>query len=286
MSAMRITAWLLLLGLSACYLSLAPGTINDRGYLDEDMKGGMSLLSSFNAWVKGRPVPSIFWTRHGPVPILFDIPFIKLGKLFISPDFVMSLESILLTAALLTVVYIWLRKVCSPGISLLLTLTGAFSTMLWPYAYIGLETKQSFFVCAAGYLGLADGKIGTWPRLVAFAATCALAISMKSTGFVLAVPIAYLLYLQFHGEWAVKWRQVSITFLIIASVWTLNALAPLLGNDGWCVAGSENLANRFSHSIFCESDRSLRIAAKRPFHFRSGASCFHLCRSESIALAP
>src|SRR5437870_4556356 len=63
------TAWLLLFSLTACYLALAPGTTRDRGYLDDDMKAGMSLLSIFNAWVKGHPVPPIFWTRHGPVPL-------------------------------------------------------------------------------------------------------------------------------------------------------------------------------------------------------------------------
>jgi hypothetical protein len=44
------------------------------------MNAGMSLLASFNAWVKGRPATPIFWTRLGPVSILLDIPFIKFGK--------------------------------------------------------------------------------------------------------------------------------------------------------------------------------------------------------------
>ena len=220
----RKTALLLFLGLSACYMALAPGSIEDRGYLPDDMKAGMSLLSSFNAWVKGRPSSPISWTRHGPVPILFDLPFIKFGKLFGSPDFMMSLEPLFVTAALLTVVYIWLRRVCTPGMSLLLTLTGAFGTMLWPYAYIGMETKQSLFVSLAGYSGLAGGKIRTWPKLLTFSTLCALAISMKSTGIVLAPPIAYLAYLQFHGEWRAKWRQALTALGIIACVWGLNAL--------------------------------------------------------------
>src|SRR5437667_12611884 len=94
--------------------------------------------------------------------------------------------SLLLTAGLMTLVYIWLRKVCSPGMSLLLTFIGGFGTMLWPYAYIGLETKQSFCICVAGYMGLASGKIRTWPRFLMFSSMSALAISMKSTGIVLA----------------------------------------------------------------------------------------------------
>src|SRR5262245_10285716 len=114
----RKTALLLFVSLSACYMALAPGTIDGRGYLTDDMNAGMSLLASFNAWVKGLPAPPILWTRHGPLPILVDLPFIKIGKLFISPDFMMSVELVLVTAALLTVVYVWLRRVCTPGMSL------------------------------------------------------------------------------------------------------------------------------------------------------------------------
>src|SRR5262249_44572431 len=156
--SVRKTAWLLFGGLSACYMTLAPGTTEGRGYAYEHMLAGLRWLESFNAWVTGKPVPPLIWTNHGPVPLLMDLPFIKLGKLFISPDFVLSLQPILLTAALLTVLFLWLRRLCTPGIGLLLTFIGAFSTMLWPYAYIGLETKQAFFLMLAGYLALANGK--------------------------------------------------------------------------------------------------------------------------------
>src|SRR5712672_3157805 len=135
-TSVQKTALLLLLGLSASYQAFAPGTVLGRGYVNEDLNAGMRMLESFNAWIKGRSVPPLIWTRHGPVPIVLDLPLIKLGKAFVSPDFFLSLEPVLVTAALLTVLFLWLRKLCTPGISLLLTLTGAFSTMLWPYAYV------------------------------------------------------------------------------------------------------------------------------------------------------
>ena len=222
--SIRNTAWILFFGLTACYLALAPGTIEGRGYVPEDLNAGMRALASFNAWVKGRPVPPLSWTRHGPVPLLMDLPFIKIGKLFVSTDFVLSVAPLLFTAALLTIVYLWLTKLCSPSMSLLLTLVGAFSTMLWPYAYIGLETKQSFFVLLAGYLGLARGKIRSWPRLVFFSAICALAITSKSTGLVLAPAIAYLVYVQFRGDWHSQLKQMSTVILIIAAIWALSAV--------------------------------------------------------------
>jgi multisubunit Na+/H+ antiporter MnhB subunit len=130
----------------------------------------------------------------------------------------------LLTAALLTIVYVWLSKICTPGISLLLTVTGAFGTMFWPYAYIGLETKQSLFVLLAGYMALANGKIRGWPRLILFAIVCALAITTKSTGIVLAPAIAFLVYVQFRDDWRARWRQPSGVLLVIGTVWVLSTL--------------------------------------------------------------
>jgi len=218
------TAWLLLLGLFACYLALAPGTTDGRGYVPEDREAALQMLASFNALVKGRPVPPVAWTRHGPVPLLFDLPFVRLGKLFVSPDFVLSLEPILFTAALLMLLYVWLRHLCTPGMSLLLTLIGAFGTMLWPYAYIGLETKQSFFVFLAGYLALAKPKFGTWPQLVLFSVVCALAISAKSTGIVLGPAIAYLVYVRFRGEWRSRWKEALAACSIIAGIWMLSVI--------------------------------------------------------------
>src|SRR5262249_38516631 len=109
-SSLHKTAWILFFSLTPCYLALAPGTLEGRCYSSDDMSAGMSLLTSFNAWVKGRPVPPVLWTRHGPVPLLLDLPFLKLGKLFVTPVFAFSLEPVLLTAALMTIVFLWLSK--------------------------------------------------------------------------------------------------------------------------------------------------------------------------------
>jgi hypothetical protein len=75
--------------------------------------GGYRALAVFNAWVKGRPVPPMVCSRPGLIPVLLDLPFIKLGNLSLTPDFMMSVSPILLTAALVTVLFIWLRKLAS-----------------------------------------------------------------------------------------------------------------------------------------------------------------------------
>jgi hypothetical protein len=177
------------------------------------------MLSVVTAWMKGHPVPAMIWSRHGPVPVLFDLPFLKLGKFLVSPDFTLSFSPVLFTAGLLTILFLWLRRLCSPGMSLFLVLTAAFGTMFWPYAYIGLETKQSFFVLLAGYLALAGGKIRTWPRFLLFATACALAMTVKATGITLWPVIAYLIYIQFRGEWRSQRAQIGVSVLIIGAIW-------------------------------------------------------------------
>ena len=239
----RGTATLLFLSLFALYLAMSPMTTTGRGYITEEIDSGMKMLEVFNAWVKGRFVPPMIWSRHGPIPVIFDLPFIKLGKLLATPDFMMSMSPIFFTAALLTVLFLWLRKLTSPGMSLLLTMTAAFGTMLWPYAYIGLETKQSFFVFLAGYLALADGRIRTVTRMIFFSVVCGLALSMKSTGLVMGPAIAYLVYVQFRGAWRSRFKLLLIAavvngaFLFAANFSRNTYWAPLGGGynhlSGW-----------------------------------------------------
>jgi hypothetical protein len=210
---------MLFIALSCCYLSLSPGSIAGQGYAGEEIDSGLRLLEVVTAWLKGHAVPPMVWSRHGLVPVLFDLPFLKLGKLLVSPDFVLSFSPALFTAGLLTILFLWLRKVCTPGMSLFLTLTAAWGTMLWPYAYIGLETKQSFFVLLAGYLALAGGKIRRWPSLLLFAATCGIALSIKSTGITLWPVIAYLMYVQFWENSKARQAQILAAIGIIGVIW-------------------------------------------------------------------
>lgn len=121
----------------------------------------------------------------------------------------LSFEPCLLTAALVTLLFLWLRKICTLGMSLFLALTAAFGTILWQYAYIGLEPKQSFFLFLAGYLAQADGKIDRSPRLLLFGFSCGLASSLKTTRITLWPVIAYLIYFQFGDNW--RARQTAIT---------------------------------------------------------------------------
>lgn len=210
---------MLFVALSGCYLSLSPGSIAGQGYASEEIDSGLRMLEVVTARLKGHTVPPMVWSRHGPVPVLFDLPFLKLGKVLVSPDFLLSFSPSLFTAGLLTILFLWLRKVCTPGMSLFLTLTAAWGTMLWPYAYIGLETKQSFFLFLAGYLALAGGKTRTWPSLLLFATTCGIALSIKSTGITLWPVVAYLIYVQFWGDHRSRHTELIAAVGVIGVIW-------------------------------------------------------------------
>jgi len=84
-----------------CYLALSPGSSGGYGYISEEMESGLRMMARVTAFSKGRPIPPMLWSRHGPIPVLFDIPFLKLGKFFVSPDWTLSAGPPFFTAALM-----------------------------------------------------------------------------------------------------------------------------------------------------------------------------------------
>lgn len=84
-SRTRTTAILLFLALAGAYIALSPGSIARQGYAAEKIDSGLRMLSGFTAVMKGHPMPAMVWSRHGPLPVIFDLPFLKLGKVVVSP---------------------------------------------------------------------------------------------------------------------------------------------------------------------------------------------------------
>jgi len=232
--SIRASALSMFFALFLVYLSMSPGNSGGYGYINEEMESGLRMMARVTAISKGRPIPPMLWSRHGPIPVLFDVPFLKLGKFFVSPDWTLAAGPPFFTAALIALAYLWLRKMCSAAVSVFLTLAAAFGTMLWPYAYIGLEPKQSFFVLLAGYVGLARGKIRGWPRVLGFAVLCGLALNVKATGVVMWPAIAYLLYVQFRDDWRLRYGQLLTSGLIIGGISAGNVV---LRNFFWTPRG-------------------------------------------------
>jgi hypothetical protein len=106
--------------------------------------------------------------------------------------------------------------------------------MWWPYAYIGLETKQSSFLFLSGYLALARGKIVRPAALACFSASCGLAISVKSVGVILLPAIAYLVWVQFRDDWRQRWRPL---LAVVAGIVLLFALSAVGRNFYWGPVG-------------------------------------------------
>ncbi len=219
----RLLPLLVFFGLFATYASMTPGAIAGMGYTGEEMNAGDSLLDAGQAIISGRSIPPIKWSRHGPVPVILDLPFLALGRGMISEDFALSFSPVLLTALLVSVLFAWLRKLTSPGRAFLLAMAGGFGTMLWPYAFIGLETKQSLFAILAGYLVFECDPVRSYSRALLLGICCALAVSVKSTGVVLFPAIAYLVYREFHEDWRRRIRFAAVTAGVIVLVWVLSA---------------------------------------------------------------
>jgi hypothetical protein len=196
--------WPLFVGLFLVLLSLSPGSTVGMGYSAENRIAASQLLANLGDWasLKHASTP-ISWPRHGLFESLLQVPFLLLGRLLFGSDAwadrMLSLEPVLATSLLCAVLFAWVRRLTSSLVwSYLLALAAAFGTMLWPYAYIGLETSQSLFLLLAGFLAFCSAS-RTWTHTIGFAVACGLAVSLKSNGLAL-IPSAALLVLVYCGR--------------------------------------------------------------------------------------
>src|SRR5436309_10919392 len=74
--AYQLAALFLFIGLAGLYIALSPGSIAGMGYTGEEIRSADRMLTILDAWRKAVPAPPMVWSRHGPLPVLFDIPFV------------------------------------------------------------------------------------------------------------------------------------------------------------------------------------------------------------------
>ncbi|HEV7239417.1 MAG TPA: hypothetical protein VGQ36_09265 [Thermoanaerobaculia bacterium] len=192
----RRMAGLLFAAVFLIYLSLSPGAIGGMGYTMEEIVATQNLFHSPRAFFSG--AEEIRYPRNGPVALLVHAPFVlsaeMLGLDMRWIDRAVSVEPALLSALLITLIFVWSRRLTgSAGWAALLALGTAFATMIWPYAYIGLETTQSVFLLAAGWLALEEPSTRSWPRTLTFAISATFALSAKSTGTFLVPAVLFLI---------------------------------------------------------------------------------------------
>ncbi|MCI0387234.1 MAG: hypothetical protein MOB07_00455 [Acidobacteria bacterium] len=230
------THWVFFLALTAFYLSFTPGTVKGMGYNLENIIAADQAITNLVNLVLQRPLAPGEWTRHGFLELLFVLPFVIASKLLFGDSLdwigrVMVFQPILFTSLSLVVTFLWIRRLTgSLACSYSLSLTAGVATMLWPYAYIGLETTQSFFVILSAYLALATEKRLSLLRLMIFGFACGVAISVKLNGIFLAPAIIYLIYCYFSrggmvlpGQWNVfRVLRIILVIATVASVYFAN----------------------------------------------------------------
>jgi hypothetical protein len=226
-------ALLFFAGLSFLLFAFSPGSIRRMGYTGEEMDAGNSLLHRI---LPGHVQPTkIIWTRHGVFPLLVDAPFLAAGELFEDAeswqDRFLACRPILLTAGIATILFLWIwRLTAEPGWSLLVAILSVFSTILLPYAYIGLEDTQSFFLLLAAYIAFENSPAESWTRTIIFACSAAFAVSLKSSGVFLIPAAGFLVYVAFRGSTA----RIVLVSLVVAISLGLSALsrAPFWASRG------------------------------------------------------
>ena len=179
------------------------------GYSQEEVAAAFRLLSWATGAVDAPPAAALLsgqgvLSRHGLVEPLVKLPFAAAGRALApffpgSPRFaerVVTLVPVVETALLASLLFLWATQLtASPRRGLVLALGGAFGTLLWPYAYCGLEPTQALALLAAGYLALGSEASGHGGgRAIAFAAAAAVAVAAKSTGALLLPAVAFLIF--------------------------------------------------------------------------------------------
>ncbi len=225
------------LGVFLIYLSFSPMAIAGMGYMSENMRAAEQITFHLLAWIKGGDISTpIKWPRHGAVEMFFEVPFLLtqqflFGQNSFWADRLMALQPVLFTSLISTIILRWSKRLTGNWkISVANALAASFATMLWPYAYIALETTQSLFLLLAGFMALNYEKLPTWPRTLMLGLAAGVAASAKSNGFFLLPAIGFLVVSFFWRDWenysaiwaALKheWRKaVSLVLIILAFYW-------------------------------------------------------------------
>lgn len=230
-------AWSFGLGVLLLLISFSPAAIINQGYNGENLRAAQRLISLVAGEDAAYEMP-----RHGLLQLIFDLPFAAASRIIFGSaeewaDRIYALQPIIFTAGLLTLLFIWIGKITSSARwAFALALSTGFATLIWPYAYIGLETTQSFFLLLAGYLALgrraAERSLG---ETLLFAFSCGVASSVKINSLLLLPAVAWLILCYAGRSWprrAGETKPPALHLLLIifiaGVIFTVNAYARTL----------------------------------------------------------
>jgi hypothetical protein len=275
-AARRRTAIAVFAGVFFILLTFSPFELGGMGYSPEEVAAAFRLLSWATGAADAPPTSALLsaegaLSRHGLVEPLLKLPFAAAGQalaalLPTSPRFAsrfVSLVPVVETALLATLLYLWTsRLTASPRRGLALAVGGVFGTILWPYAYCGLEPTQALALFSAGYLALSSESAarGGAGRSIAFATVAAVAVAAKSTGALLLPAVAFLIFQDYRRRSAARpgGRPLAValaTFAVVVAA----------------VAASRGLRNGFQPA-WIEADTLRQFLELNPVRLAASAS--------------
>src|SRR5262249_18725167 len=117
-SESRRETWYVFVAFFLFYLSVSPLTTRDMGYVPDDVRAANQVIDNLGGWVRLHPsLTPVDMPRNGAMELVFEIPFLLVGRAIgdrlVWPDRVLSIEFVLATALLVTLVFVWSRKITS-----------------------------------------------------------------------------------------------------------------------------------------------------------------------------
>lgn len=248
------------LSLTLFYVAFSPSTVSFMGYMEENLAAAEQVADNLLNLFKGAAPTSVDWTRHGCTEVLLEAPFLVVSRVLFGSSHVWSgrvivLQTILATSLLCALLLIWTRRLTGSWVwAYWVALAAGIATMLWPYAYIGMETTQSLFVVVAGYMALERERRRTWSGLLQFTAVCVIVASDKQNGVFLLPAVGYLIWNYCRDKegagWAALARHWKEAAIVTAAIGLTMALNRYLRGARWVNRGGEGgyIANHFVDS--------------------------------------
>jgi hypothetical protein len=230
--------WLTFGGFVLFYLSFSPLSVEGMGYMFALRASTGRLVSNLASWITLHPALEAFpRSAHGILESILEVPFVAASRVLFGPseawaDRAMALEPVLAVSVIVSLTFVWVHRITgSLKWAAMLTGIAAFTTMLWPYAYIGMETSMSLFVFLAGFLALGPRQNVTRRVWIGFALSAGLALGLKVDGTVL-IPAVVFLIGTFHQRQramgiAAKcvFRRTAWIVLIAAAIYAIAAIS-------------------------------------------------------------
>lgn len=239
-------AWAVGVGVFLFLLGFSPGTLAGAGYTLENLSAAQQLLTSLGQLITQGMWPGVAWPRHGAPELLLELPFLLPSRLLFGTSTewaggIMILQPALAVSAVAAIIFLWTHRLTGNFFwAYLISAGGTLGTMLWPYAYIGMETSQSACLLGAAYLALAQSGPRSWKRTILFALCAGFGLSVKSNGIFLLPAIGYLAFHFLHDAHDMRSRVRQQAVLIASVVAAIFALGYLTRQAYWAAIPGGN----------------------------------------------